>query len=73
MVEENEVSFMFQLVGEDIMVWVDKEKVVIVICNIIFNVFKFIFVGGNIYVMMGVLDDDRYCYVWVEDSGVGIF
>lgn len=35
MAEENEVSFTFQLAGEDIMVWADKEKVAIVIRNII--------------------------------------
>ena len=27
---------------------------------------------GNIYVTMGVSDDDKHCYVRVEDSGVGI-
>ena len=41
MAEENEVSFTFQLAGEDIMVWADKEKVAIVIRNIISNAFKF--------------------------------
>lgn len=72
MAEENEVSFTFQLAGEDIMVWADKEKVAIVIRNIISNAFKFTPAGGNIYVTMGVSDDDRHCYVRVEDSGVGI-
>lgn len=61
-----------QLAGEDIMVWADKEKVAIVIRNIISNAFKFTPAGGNIYVTMGVSDDDRHCYVRVEDSGVGI-
>ena len=72
MAEENEVSFTFQLAGEDIMVWADKEKVAIVIRNIISNAFKFTPAGGNIYVTMGVSDDDKHCYVRVEDSGVGI-
>ena len=48
MAEENEVSFTFQLAGEDIMVWADKEKVAIVIRNIISNAFKFTPAGGNI-------------------------
>ena len=68
MAEENEVSFTFQLAGEDIMVWADKEKVAIVIRNIISNAFKFTPAGGNIYVTMGVSDDDKHCYVRVEDS-----
>lgn len=46
MAEENEVSFTFQLAGEDIMVWADKEKVAIVIRNIISNAFKFTPAGG---------------------------
>ena len=45
MAEENEVSFTFQLAGEDIMVWADKEKVAIVIRNIISNAFKFLLPG----------------------------
>ena len=49
MAEENEVSFTFQLAGEDIMVWADKEKVAIVIRNIISNAFKFTPAGGKIF------------------------
>lgn len=72
MAEENEVSFTFQLPGEEIRVWADKEKLAIVIRNIISNAFKFTPTGGSIYVTMGVTEDDKRCYIRVEDSGVGI-
>ena len=62
MAEENEVSFTFQLAGEDIMVWADKEKVAIVIRNIISNAFKFT-PAGEYLCHDGVSDDDRHCYV----------
>lgn len=72
MAEENEVSFNFQLSGEEISVWADKEKLAIVIRNIISNAFKFTPAGGSIYVTMGLSEDERHCYIRVEDSGVGI-
>lgn len=72
MAEENEVSFTFQLPGEDIKVWADKEKLGIVVRNIISNAFKFTPSGGSIYVTMGMSEDGEHCYVRVEDSGVGI-
>lgn len=72
MAEENEVSFTFQLPGEEIRVWADKEKLAIVIRNIISNAFKFTPAGGSIYVTMGMVEDGKHCYVRVEDSGVGI-
>ena len=70
--EENEVSFTFQLPDESIMVWADKEKLSIVIRNIISNAFKFTHSGGSIYVTTGLTDDGKRCFVRVEDNGEGI-
>ena len=70
--EENEISFTFQLLDEPIMVWADKEKMSIVIRNIISNAFKFTHSGGSIYITTGLTDDGKRCYVRVEDNGVGI-
>lgn len=70
--EENEISFTFQLPDEAIMVWADKEKLSIVVRNIISNAFKFTPSGGSIYVTAGVTDDGERCFVRVEDNGVGI-
>ena len=66
--EENEVSFTFQLPDESIMVWADKEKLSIVIRNIISNAFKFTHSGGSIYVTTGLTDDGKRCFVRVEDN-----
>ena len=70
--EENEISFTFQLPDEPIMVWADKDKLSIVIRNVISNAFKFTPSGGSIYVTTGLTDDGKSCYVRVEDNGVGI-
>lgn len=70
--EENEISFMFQLADETVKVWADKEKLGIVIRNIISNAFKFTPSGGNIYVTTGITEDNTHCYIRVEDNGAGI-
>lgn len=54
------------------MVWADKDKLSIVIRNVISNAFKFTPSGGSIYVTTGLTDDGKSCYVRVEDNGVGI-
>lgn len=70
--EENEISFSFQLSDSPIMLWVDREKMSIVIRNILSNAFKFTSVGGSIHVVSGLLDDGKSCFVRIEDNGVGI-
>lgn len=70
--EENEISYSFQLTDEPVMVWADKEKLEIVIRNIISNAFKFTPTGGSIFVTIGLTADGKRCFVRVEDNGVGI-
>lgn len=70
--EENEISFTFQQSDESIMMWADKEKLSIVIRNILSNAFKFTPSGGSIYVTAGLTDDGKHCFVRVEDNGMGI-
>lgn len=72
MAEENEISYSFQLADEDIMIWADKEKIEIVIRNILSNAFKFTQAGGSIFVSVGMVEDKSRCYIRVEDTGVGI-
>lgn len=70
--EENEISFTFQLPDEHIMLWADKEKISIVIRNIISNAFKFTPSGGKINIISGLTEDEKCCFLRIEDTGIGI-
>lgn len=70
--EENEIDYAFHLTDEPIMLWADKERLGIVVRNVISNAFKFTPSGGRIFVSIGITDDGKKCYIRVEDSGVGI-
>lgn len=70
--EENEINYSFQLLDEPIMVWADKERLAIVVRNVISNAFKFTPSGGTIFVTTGITEGGKSCYIRVEDSGVGI-
>ncbi len=69
---ENEISFQFQLPEEGIKVWADKEKIGIVVRNILSNAFKFTSSGGSVFVSVGLNDDSSRCIIRIEDDGVGI-
>lgn len=70
--EENEINYAFHLTDEPLMIWADKERLGIVVRNVISNAFKFTPSGGSIFVSTGISDDGKKCYIRVEDSGVGI-
>lgn len=70
--EENEIDYAFQLTDEPVMLWADKERLGIVVRNVISNAFKFTPSGGRIFVSTGIAEDGKKCYIRVEDSGVGI-
>ena len=70
--EENEISFTFHLSDEEILVWADKEKLEIVVRNLLSNAFKFTQPGGSIFVTTSLSDDREKCIIRVEDTGVGI-
>ena len=72
--EENEISFTFQLPDEPIMVWADKEKMSIVIRNIISNAFKFTPQGGHVTLKAYPEPSDgrEMAVIQVEDDGIGI-
>lgn len=72
MSEENEISYTFQLADEDILIWADKDKLEIVIRNILSNAFKFTHSGGSIFVTTGLTEDGLRCFVRIEDTGIGI-
>ena len=70
--EESDIYFSFEFSNEIIYLWADKDKLNIVLRNIISNAFKFTPTGGRISVSMGLTEDEKRCYVRVEDTGVGI-
>ncbi len=70
--EENRITYSFQLPDEPVMVWADKDKLGIVIRNIISNAFKFTPEGGLITVTAGLSVDGKNCFIRVEDDGEGI-
>ena len=70
--EENEISYSFQIPDETILLWADKEKLGIVIRNVISNAFKFTPSGGSIFVSAGVSEDRKGYFIRIEDTGVGI-
>ena len=72
MSEENEISFTFHYFEDEIYIWADKEKLEIVIRNILSNAFKFTKPGGNILVTAGITDDGLRCFIQVQDTGIGI-
>ena len=72
MSEEKEISYTFHFFDDEIMIWADKEKLEIVIRNILSNAFKFTQPGGNILVTAGLKEDGTHCFVQVQDTGIGI-
>jgi len=72
MSEEKEISYTFHLFDDDISIWADKEKLEIVVRNILSNAFKFTQSGGSIFITTGLTADGLRCFVRVEDTGIGI-
>ncbi len=70
--DENEISYDLNIENEDVVLWADKDKLEIVIRNIISNAFKFTPVGGSILVTTGKDLTTNTCYIRIDDSGVGI-
>lgn len=70
--EEKEISYSFQLAEDDILLWGDKERLEIVVRNLISNAFKFTEPGGSIFVTTALSDDHDHCLIKVEDTGIGI-
>lgn len=70
--EENEIDFTLELPEEEIRLWADKEKLSIVIRNVIANAFKFTPEGGSIAVAIGLSADRSRCFIRIADSGRGI-
>jgi len=70
--EEKQISFSVQLSPAEIQIWVDKERIEMVIRNLISNAFKFTESGGGIFVSTTLSEDKSMCSIMVEDTGIGI-
>jgi signal transduction histidine kinase/DNA-binding response OmpR family regulator len=66
--EESETTYSFHLTSENILLWADKEKLGIVIRNVISNAFKFTPSGKSITVSTGISNDKKKCYIKIESS-----
>jgi signal transduction histidine kinase/ligand-binding sensor domain-containing protein/DNA-binding response OmpR family regulator len=70
-----EIQFTFHTDLDQVMLWADKEKVEIILFNLLSNAFKFTPKGGNISVWIGV-DQERFSHgavvMSVSDTGIGI-
>lgn len=70
--EEKKISFDYHLLEEELLVWADKEKLEIVVRNILSNAFKFTASGGRILLTCGIHNDRQQCFIRIEDTGIGI-
>lgn len=70
--EEKKINYAFHLSDDDMLIWGDKDRLEIVIRNIISNAFKFTDETGSIFVTTELDESRGKCYVKIEDTGVGI-
>ncbi len=69
---EKKISLDYHLLEEELLVWADKEKMEIVVRNILSNAFKFTPPGGRILLTCGTVNDQQRCFIRIEDTGIGI-
>ncbi|MDL2243703.1 response regulator [Bacteroidales bacterium OttesenSCG-928-J19] len=69
--EEKKINYTVLLTDEPVMLWADRERLEIVLRNILSNAFKFTPEGGYIFVSSDLSPDGKECHVRVEDSGIG--
>lgn len=74
LVEIEGINFMVELLNELFLLWIDVEKISLVICNLLFNVFKYIFLNGKVIFKMNCIEIDGYlfCSIIILDIGKGI-
>lgn len=65
-----DIKYKFKPAKEDIQVPFDRNKMEIVLCNILSNALKYTNSGGKI--VMKVDSDDQYCTISIKDNGIGM-
>ena len=68
------IKFTINIPKEPIRLWIDKEKVLSAIQNLLSNAFKYTSQGGQIELNIRrfKLDDKWYCEIEIKDTGIGI-
>lgn len=70
--EEKHIQFSIELPEKDIMLWADKDKLSIVLRNILTNAFKHTPENGTITVITAMSDANNCCSIRISNNGVGI-
>ncbi|MDI9859384.1 hybrid sensor histidine kinase/response regulator transcription factor [Flectobacillus roseus] len=72
--EEHQIKYIFNSQIEEIPVWVDKDKLEIIVINLLSNAFKFTPSNGSVSMSLGtqILNDEPYLSIKIQDSGIGI-
>lgn len=74
--EKKNIRYTFQAEQEQVLLWFDRERLEMVISNIISNAFKYIGEGNEIAVTVGSHFSDKYpqgrAVIKVRDNGMGI-
>lgn len=68
---QKKINYQLQSEFENIDAWYDKEKIEIILTNLLSNAFKFTPEGGDIYIFVEMLDEFKI-RISVRDSGMGI-
>ncbi|SFD24472.1 hybrid sensor histidine kinase/response regulator transcription factor [Algibacter pectinivorans] len=68
--DENNIEYTYKKEKNEIVFPFDRNKVEIVLCNIISNAFKFTSKGGNI--KLSVDTEDNFCVLRLQDNGAGM-
>lgn len=70
--EEKQINYSFSLPKDAVNIWADKERLGIVIRNVLSNAFKFTPNGGEIDVLLLPSVDGKEVEIQIKDTGIGI-
>ena len=68
--KSKKISFSIEKNDDELFVYADKEKIEIILFNLVSNALKYTSAGGS--VMLQILQDDKMIRIMVKDSGRGI-
>ena len=71
-VEEKQIDIIFDTEVEELEIRCDPDKIERVVLNLLSNAVKFTEIGGNIYVTIALVDDNKWVEISVKDDGIGI-